>query len=83
MVKPDGVKRKLVGEIISRFERKGLRLAELRMVMPTREILEEHYVEHKEKAFFPKLMAFMTSGPVVAMVSEGRSLAIFTPPFPS
>jgi len=71
MVKPDGVQRRLVGEIISRFERRGLRLAALRMLVPSRELAEEHYAVHRGKPFYDELVAFVTSGPVVAMVWEG------------
>ncbi len=71
MVKPDGVQRRLVGEIIRRFETRGLNLVALKMVTPTREIAEAHYAVHKERPFFGELVDFVTSGPVVAMVWEG------------
>ncbi|MET1101390.1 MAG: nucleoside-diphosphate kinase [Pyrodictiaceae archaeon] len=71
MVKPDGVKRGLVGEIISRFERKGLRLKALKMKWLTREEAEKLYEEHRGKHFFNDLIDFVTSGPVVAMLLEG------------
>ena len=71
MVKPDGVQRRLVGEIIRRFETRGLKLVALKMVTPTREIAEKHYAVHKERPFFGELVDFVTSGPVVAMVWEG------------
>ncbi|MBC7527654.1 MAG: nucleoside-diphosphate kinase [Chthonomonadaceae bacterium] len=71
MVKPDGVQRRLVGEIIRRFETRGLKLVALKMVTPTREIAEKHYAAHKERPFFGELVDFVTSGPVVAMVWEG------------
>lgn len=71
LVKPDGVKRGLVGEIIGRFERKGLRLRGLKMLTFTDALAEKHYAEHVEKPFFPELKSFITSGPVVAMVIEG------------
>ena len=71
-VKPDGVRRKLVGEIISRCERKGWRLVGMKMMQVTREHAERHYAEHKGKPFFEGLVAFITSAPVVAMVWEGR-----------
>src|SRR5579859_2480056 len=71
MVKPDGVQRRLVGEIIRRFETRGLRLLGLKMLIPTRELAEQHYAVHKERAFFADLVDFVTSGPVVAMVWEG------------
>jgi len=71
MVKPDGVQRQLVGEIVKRFESKGLRLAGMKLMQITREMAEEHYSEHKDRAFFPELVGFITSSPVVAMVLEG------------
>jgi nucleoside-diphosphate kinase len=74
MVKPDGVARGLIGEIISRFENKGYTLNRLEMLTPTKEIAEAHYAEHKEKPFFGELVAFLTSGPVVAMEWEGENV---------
>jgi nucleoside-diphosphate kinase len=74
MVKPDGVERGLVGEIISRFERKGYQLVALKLMHPTRELLEEHYADLKGKPFFPGLMNYMTSGPVVGMVWAGKDV---------
>lgn len=71
LVKPDGLQRGLVGEIIHRFERKGLRLAAIKMVSLSDAILDEWYSHHKDKAFFPKLKAYMKSYPVVAMLWEG------------
>lgn len=71
LVKPDGVKRGLVGEIVGRFERKGLQLRGLKMLTFTDALAESHYAEHVEKPFFPELKTFITSGPVVAMVIEG------------
>lgn len=71
MVKPDGFKRGLVGEIVSRFERKGLTLTGARVLKITREMAEEHYREHREKKFFGELVDFITSGPVFAMIWEG------------
>ena len=70
MVKPDGVQRGLVGEIISRFERKGLKLVGLRSIVPTQQIAEEHYAVHKERPFFGELTEYMTSGPIVAAILE-------------
>ncbi len=70
MVKPDGVQRRHVGNIIHRFESKGFLLKALKLVQPSRETLEEHYRDLKAKPFFPKLMDYMSSGPVVAMVSD-------------
>lgn len=71
LVKPDGVQRGLVGEVISRLERKGLRLVGLKMMTMSRELAERHYEVHRGKPFFPGLIEFITSGPVVAMVWEG------------
>ena len=70
-VKPDGVQRHLVGEIIRRYETKGFKLVGLKLVQPTRELAESHYAVHKERPFFAGLVDFITSGPVVAMVWEG------------
>lgn len=74
LVKPDGVKRGLIGEIISRFENKGLRIAELRMFSFSEALAREHYAEHVDKGFFPELLAFVMSGPAVAMIVEGDSV---------
>jgi nucleoside-diphosphate kinase len=71
LVKPDAFARNLTGEIIARFERKGLRLVALKLMTMTREIAESHYAEHVGKAFFEELVSFITSGPLVAMVLEG------------
>lgn len=71
MVKPDGVARRLSGEIIRRFENRGLRLVGLKMLVPDRATAEQHYAVHAEKPFFKDLVDFVTSGPVVAMVWEG------------
>lgn len=73
MVKPDGVARGLVGEVISRFERKGLALENLRMLTIGHEMAGRHYAEHTEKPFFGELVDFITSGPVVAMEWSGES----------
>ena len=73
MVKPDGVARGLVGEVISRFERKGLKLEKLAMLTMDVEIAGRHYAEHIDKPFFGELVAFITSGPVVAMEWSGES----------
>ncbi|MCS7030670.1 MAG: nucleoside-diphosphate kinase [Gloeomargarita sp. SKYG116] len=70
-IKPDGVQRGLVGEIIRRFEAKGFTLVGLKMMQVSRELAEKHYDVHRERPFFPSLVAFITSGPVVAMVWEG------------
>ena len=73
-IKPDGVQRGLVGTIIQRFEQKGYTLVGLKMLRVSRELAEQHYGEHKDKPFFPGLVNFITSGPVVAMVWEGRGV---------
>jgi nucleoside-diphosphate kinase len=73
LVKPDAFARNLTGEIISRFERKGLTLAALKLQTLTRETAERHYAEHNGKPFFGELVEFITSGPLVAMVLEGES----------
>ena len=72
MIKPDGVARGLVGEVISRFERKGMTLENMRMLTITEELAGRHYAEHTEKPFFGELVAFITSGPVVAMEWSGE-----------
>jgi nucleoside-diphosphate kinase len=72
-VKPNGVVRGLSGEIIARFERRGLALKGLRLLQVSRELAQEHYGEHEGKAFFEELVGFITSGPIVAMVLEGPS----------
>ncbi|HLU53010.1 MAG TPA: nucleoside-diphosphate kinase [Acidimicrobiia bacterium] len=72
MVKPDGVRRGLIGEIISRFERKGLTLDQIRVLTIDEDLARQHYAEHVEKPFFPELLAFITSGPVVAMQWSGE-----------
>ncbi len=73
MVKPDGVARGLIGEVISRFERKGLRLDHIRALEIDEELANRHYAEHVDKPFFPELVEFITSGPVVAMQWTGES----------
>ena len=78
LVKPDGVQRRLVGEVISRIESKGLSLAALRLRTVDRELAAQHYAEHDGKSFFGELLEFITSGPVVAAVVEGpRAIAAF------
>lgn len=73
-VKPDGVQRRLVGRIIARFEDKGLRLAGLKLMRVDTALAERHYAEHKGKPFYEKLLKFVTSGPIVAMVIEGNDV---------
>jgi nucleoside-diphosphate kinase len=74
LVKPDAFARSLTGEIIARFERKGLRLVALKLMTMERELAEQHYAEHEGKPFFEELVSFITSGPLVAMVLEGESV---------
>jgi nucleoside-diphosphate kinase len=74
MIKPDGIERGLVGEIIARFEQKGFKLAELRLLTPPRSLAESHYAVHRERPFFNDVVSFVTSGPVVAMVWEGDNI---------
>ena len=76
MVKPDGVQRGLIGEIIGRFEQKGLKLVGLKSVVPSRETAETHYAVHAERPFYNDLVAFMTSGPVVVQVLEGENAVL-------
>jgi nucleoside-diphosphate kinase len=73
-IKPDGVQRKLIGEIIGRFEAKGFTLVGLKLISVSKELAETHYGVHKEKPFFPGLVEFITSGPVVGMVWEGKGV---------
>ena len=73
LVKPDAFNRNLTGEIIARFERKGLRLVALKLMTMTRELAAQHYAEHQGKGFYDELVDFITSGPLVAMVLEGES----------
>ncbi|MDI6655550.1 MAG: nucleoside-diphosphate kinase [Candidatus Hydrothermarchaeota archaeon] len=73
MVKPDGVERGLIGEIISRVEKKGLRIVAMEMLRVDRALARKHYAEHKGKPFFEDLVAYITSGPCVAMVVEGEN----------
>jgi nucleoside-diphosphate kinase len=73
LVKPDAFARSLTGEIIARFERKGLRLVALRLLTMERGLAERHYAEHEGKPFYGELVDFITSGPLVAMVLEGES----------
>lgn len=74
MVKPDGVQRNLVGQIIQRFETKGFTLVGLKLMKVSRELAEQHYAVHKERPFFGGLIAFIISGPVVAMVWQGNGV---------
>ncbi len=72
-IKPDGVERGLVGDIIHRFERRGLKLVGMKLMKVPTAMAEEHYGEHKGKGFYPGLVGFITSGPIVAMVLEGKN----------
>ncbi len=72
LVKPDGVKRNLVGEVVSRIENKGYTIAALKMMNADRSLLVRHYAEHEGKSFFEPLVEFMLSGPIVAIVAEGN-----------
>src|SRR3954452_22917295 len=72
LLKPDSIHRRLVGTITERFERKGLRLTALKLVQASRELAEKHYAVHKGKPFYESLLKFLTGGPTVAMVWEGR-----------
>ncbi|CAJ1942588.1 unnamed protein product [Cylindrotheca closterium] len=72
MIKPDGVQRGIVGNIVSRFEQKGYKLCAMKTKQATKELLEEHYKDLVEKPFFPKLRDYMLSGPVVCMIWEGK-----------
>ena len=72
LLKPDAVQRRLVGELLSRFERTGLRLVGMKLVQSPRDLAEKHYAVHKGKPFYESLLTFLTSGPTVAVVLEGR-----------
>ena len=72
LVKPDGVQRGLIGRIVARLERRGLKLVAMKMMRISRELAGRHYAEHRGKPFYDGLIAFITSGPVVAMIWEGR-----------
>ncbi len=73
-IKPDGVQRQLVGPIIQRFEGRGFQLVGLKQITVSQELAETHYAEHKERPFFKGLVEFITSGPVIAMVWEGKGV---------
>ena len=74
MVKPDGVKRNIVGQVIDRVEQEGFKISKMKMMTISNELAEEHYGEHKDKPFFQDLVSFITSGPVVAMEVEGEDV---------
>ena len=73
LIKPDGVERRLIGEVVKRFEQKGLRVAALKMLKADAATSRKHYYEHAEKSFYPELEEFITSGPIVAMIIEGAN----------
>ena len=73
-VKPDGVRRFLVGEVVSRFEKRGYRLVQLKMMKMTDGLCDQHYQEHIERDFYPRLKSYVMSGPIVAMVWEGANV---------
>ena len=73
MIKPDAVQRGLTGEILKRYEQKGLRIAGMKIMNVTEELAKQHYAEHVNKPFFPGLLEYITSGPVVALVLEGKN----------
>ena len=76
MIKPDGVQRNLVGEIISRVEAKGFSITKIKMMTISKDLAEKHYEEHKDKPFFSDLVSFIISGPVVAMQVEGENVVV-------
>ena len=73
LIKPDGVKRQICGEILTRYERKGLIIKAMQLLQTPRELAQEHYAEHKDKPFFGELVDFITSGPVLAFVLAGKN----------
>lgn len=76
MIKPDGVQRNLVGEIISRVEAKGFSITKIKMMTISKDLAEKHYEEHKDKPFFSDLVSFIISGPIVAMQVEGENVVV-------
>jgi len=76
LIKPDAFERGLTGDVIARFERKGLRIAALKLMTIERELAERHYAEHSEKSFFGELVQFITRGPLVAMVLDGNDAVV-------
>jgi len=74
MIKPDGVNRGLAGEIVSRFESRGIKICAMKMMRIQKELAERHYAEHKGKSFFDPLLGYITSGPVICMVLEGDNV---------
>lgn len=76
LLKPDAIHRRLAGAILQRFEQKGLRIAGLKLVHASRELAEKHYAIHRGKAFYESLLQFLTSGPTIALVLEGREAVV-------
>lgn len=74
LIKPDGVKRQICGEILTRYERKGLIIKAMKLLQTPKELAEEHYAEHKDKPFFGELVDFITSGPVLAFVLASKNV---------
>ena len=74
MIKPDGVQRGLVGDVVARFEKRGLKIAAMKMLLVSEDLAKKHYEEHAAKPFFPNLVSFIRSGPTVAMVVEGKDV---------
>lgn len=74
MIKPDGIERRLMGEIIGRIEKKGFNIIKAQLIKPTRELVEDHYIEHKEKEFFIELVEYISRQNVLAMEVEGDSV---------
>lgn len=74
LIKPDGVEKRLIGQIISIYERKGLNITALKLIKPSKEIVEKHYIEHKDKPFFQELVDYLTRGKVCAMIIEGDNV---------
>jgi nucleoside-diphosphate kinase len=73
LIKPDGVERKLIGEIISRFEKKGFKIIDMKMMTMSKMLAEAHYAEHVGKPYYDRLISYITSGPIIAMVLEGEN----------
>ncbi len=74
LLKPDAVERNLVGEILTKFEKKGFKMVGMKFMMPPKALLEAHYQEHKERPFYPGLIEYMSAGPIVSMVWEGLNV---------
>jgi nucleoside-diphosphate kinase len=72
LIKPDGVQRQLIGEVLGRIERKGLQIVGLKMLVVSPELAAEHYAEHVNKSFYPKLIEYITSGPIIAICLQGH-----------